>query len=536
MNYLALATQAYNNQDYQTSITYCVEILSKNQKDFKAWKLCAFALWEIGEKLKGIEYLEHSLCIFEDDISAWVSLAEMYRKVSKPQKSIEILSNLTPSASADLYFNLARAYTDVGGIPEAIKNYEEVLKISPTDLEAMYNLGNQYLQLQDICRAKEMFEKASKLGHQDSKINLAYIYCKNFEENKAIEIYKSLDEYQSKDAYFYFNYANALRYSLDFEESKKMYQKAISLTPDPIFFINYAYLLLSLGEYEEGFEYYQKRLMLENILPLGVDKNRTLRSYQKDIEQKDILIYHEQGLGDTLMFSRFIDKIIPLAKNVQILVQVELISLFSDRYGGLVREKTSEITPYDVALPFPSLPYVLGTQKDLPPICGTSAPSLKKIKKIGVFFTSYSMSSDSVDRSIAPQKLLECLKGFEIYSFQVEGIEKNICKQYDVVDLSSKITDFSSTLKYLKEMDLLITIDSAIAHLAGNYGIATIVLLPKRYDWRWGKLGQDNLIDGRFCPIQTPWYDCVAQIAQEKSGDWDSVLEIVKKYLNDRMM
>lgn len=536
MNYLTLATQAYNNQDYQTCITYCANILSKNQKDFQAWKLCAFALWGIGEKLKGIEYLEHSLCIFEDDISAWVSLAEMYRKVSKPQKSIEILLNFIPSTSADLYFNLARAYTDLGGISEAIKNYQEVLKISPTDVEAMHNLGNQYLQIKDIHQAKEMFEKASKLGHQNSKINLAFIHCKNFEENKAIEIYKSLNDAQSKNAYFYFNYANALRYSLDFEESKKMYQKAISLAPDPIFFINYAYLLLSLGEYEEGFKHYQKRLMLENILPLGVDKNRTLRSYQKDIDQKDILIYCEQGLGDTLMFSRFVDEAISVAKSVQILVQKDLVSIFSHRYGGLVREKTSQITPYDIALPFPSLPYVLGIEKDLPSISGTSPFQLKKVKKIGVFFTSYSGSDDSIDRSIPPEKLFEYLRGFELYSLQPEGGVENIYKQYDVIDLASCIIDFNSTLQHLKELDLLITIDSAIAHLAGNYGIATIVLLPKRYDWRWGKLGQDNLVDGKFCGIQSPWYDCVVGIAQEKSGDWDSVLEIIKEYLKNRMM
>lgn len=536
MNSLTLATKAYNNQDYQTCISYCAQILSNNQKDYQTWKLCAFALWEIGEKLKAIEYLEYSLCIFEDDISAWVTLAEMYRKVSNPQKSTEILSNFIPSTSADLYFNLARAYSDIGGIPEAIKNYQEVLKIAPTDLEAMYNLGNQYLQIKDIYKAKEMFEKASKMGHQNSKINLAYIYCKNFEENKAIQIYKNLSDFQSQNAYFYFNYANALWYSLDFEESKKMYQKAISLTPDPIFFINYAYLLLSLGEYKEGFEHYQKRLMLENILPLGVDKNRTLRSYQKDIKQQNILIYHEQGLGDSLMFSRFIDRIIPLAKNVQILVQPKLVSIFSDRYMGLVREKASQITPYDVALPLLSLPYILDIEKDLPSISGTSALQLKEIKKIGVFFTSYSMSNDSIDRSIDPQKLLECLKGFEIYSLQPEGVPKNICKQYNVVDLSSKIVDFSSTLQYLKGLDLLITIDSAIAHLAGNYGIATIVLLPKRYDWRWGKLGQDNLIDGKFCPICSPWYDCIVGIAQGKGGDWDSALEILKKYLSERIV
>lgn len=542
MNHSDAAIKAYNNQDYPTCITHCIEILSKNQKDFEVWKLCAFALWEMGEKLKAIEYLEHSLSIFSDDISAWISLAEMYRKIFQPQKSIEILSNLTPSSSPDLYFNLARAYSDVNATFEAIQCYEEVLKISPKDTQAMHNLGNQYLLIKDICHAKEMYQKASSLGYEDSAINLASVYCKNFEENKAIEIYKSLCHLKSQDAYFYFNYANALRYALDFKESKKMYQKAISISPEPIFFINYAYLLLSLGEYEEGFKHYEKRLMLENILPEGVDKNRILRPCDKDIKGKNILLYHEQGFGDTLMFSRFLDEAILLAKNVQILVQKELRSVFVARYGHLVVKE--HIDPYEIALPFPSLPFVLGVENipsipsipSVPSIFGTSPLELKKVQKVGVFFTSYSHSDDSIDRSIPPEKLFECLRDFEdleLYSFQVEGLAKNISEQYNVIDLSPKIADFASTLSYLKEIDLLITIDSAIAHLAGSYGIATIVLLPKRFDWRWGKLRGDR--DDKFDPVQSLWYDSLIFLSQEKNGDWDGVLTMLKKYLDERV-
>ncbi|MDO7253318.1 tetratricopeptide repeat protein [Helicobacter cappadocius] len=531
--YFDSAKKAYKNQDYKTCISHCIEILSQDERDFKAWKLCAFCLWEIGENLKAIEYLEHSLCIFEDDILAWVSLAEMYRKTHQPQKSIEILSRFIPSACADLYFNLARAYTDIENFSQAIKYYKEVLIISPNDVEAMYNLGNQFLRIKDIKNAKEIFEKASDLGHKDSKINLASIYCDMFEEQKALEIYRSLKKSTSENAHFYFNYANALKYALNFRESKKMYKKAISMTIDPAFLVNYAYLILSLGEYQEGFMSYQGRLLFENILPMGVDKKRVLLPFDREIGQKNILIYHEQGFGDTLMFSRFIDKLISLGKNVQILPQPELVSLFCDRWGERVKKHHREITSYDIAFSIPSLPYVLGEGLFELNLCNKVSPlCLKEINKIGVFFTSVSNSKDSMQRSIPPEKLLECLKRFEIYSLQPEGTAINVCKKFDAIDLSSKITDFKSTLKYLKKLDLLITIDSAIAHLAGSYGIPTIVLLPKRYDWRWGKLGQSNFKDGLFVGVRSNWYHCVIGIAQEENGDWNKVLEILKNFLN----
>ncbi|PAF54019.1 hypothetical protein BKH42_03370 [Helicobacter sp. 13S00482-2] len=534
--HLSSAKKAFKNQDYKACITHSLQTLSQNEKDFRAWKLCALSLWEMGKNLKAIEYLEHSLCIFEDDISTWVTLAEMYRKVNQPQKSIEILSNLIPSTNADLYFNLARAYTDVNNFSEAIRYYQEVLNISPKDVEAMYNLGNQFLIIKDTENAIKIFQKASELGYKNAKINLASIYCEMFEEEKALEIYKSLKMSKSKDAYYYFNYANALKYALLFKESKKMYKKAISMAPNPCFMINYAHLLLSIGEYDEGFMNYQARLFLENQLPYGVDKKLVIPTFDRDIKEKNILLYHEQGFGDTLMFSRFIDKLNLPAKNIQILPQPKLVSLFADRWGNRVRKNHLQITPYDVAIPLTSLPYILGSERlEINLLKGKSPLHISKVKKIGVFFTSFSHSQSSSDRSIAPERLFECLEGFEVYSLQPESTAKNICKKFGVIDLSTHITDFKSTLKYLEELDLLITIDSSIAHLAGSYGIPTIVLLPKRYDWRWGMLGQNSFKNGQFIGIQSHWYDCVLGIAQEKNEDWDEVLRTLRNYLSGVM-
>ncbi|PAF42913.1 tetratricopeptide repeat-containing glycosyltransferase family protein [Helicobacter sp. 11S03491-1] len=521
-NHFSAAIAAYQHQEYQECIIFCTKILTQNSSDFETWKLCAFALFALGKILKGIEYLEHALNICPDDLSGWVGLGEMYRQNHQPQKTIEILSSFLPSDFIHLHFNLARAYSDLEDVNQAIKHYKIVLDICPDDLEAMYNLGNQFLKISDFKSAIQEFQKASNLGHEDAKINLAYAYNAHFQEEKALEIYESLKISHSKDAYFYFNYANTLRYALRHEESKIMYQKAIALLDDPVFSLNYAYLLLSLGEYKEGFIYYQKRLLLPNVLPLNISHADSDKILLKD---KSILIYYEQGFGDSIMFARFLDKPGLIAKDIQILPQTPLFELFAWKWGVCVRENPSKITPYDIAISLPSLPYALGIHE-----VGLSQKSSQilplKIRKIGIFFSSHPDFMYSKDKSIPIKMLLECLEGFEVYSLQIEGIDERLCNQFGVVDLSPKIKNFKDTLRELKKLDLLISADSAIVHLAGSYHIPTIVLLHKRYDWRWGKLGQTGY-------IKSDWYESVIGLAQQEAKNWESVFENLKRYLKN---
>ncbi|PAF50557.1 tetratricopeptide repeat protein [Helicobacter sp. 13S00477-4] len=510
------AKNAYDKSNYKECISYCVQILSISPLDTQVWKLCAFALFSLGECKKAIEYLEYSLNLCED-VPSKIVLAEMYRRLNNPQKAIEILCGLKLKDNIDFHFNLARAYSDIGDFLKSIQHYSLVLEISPNDVEAMYNLGNQYIRIKDFTNAINLFQKAFDLGYENAGMQLASIYSKHFEEQKALKIYETISIQELKDPYFYFNYANTLRYALYFEESEEMYLKALSLCNDPIFYLNYAYLLLSLGRYKEGFTYYQKRLLLKNILPI-----EGLRVIQDiDYERKDVLVYYEQGFGDSLMFSRFLDKL--KVKNLQIYIQKPLFRIFSDKYKVNLRYSIDEITPYENAFSLLSLPAILNTSE-----VSLSAPESKnfQIKKIGIFFSSHPDFIYFEEKSIPVELLLHSLKGFEIYSLQPEGISREICRKFGVKDLSYKIKDFKDTFIELKKLDLLISIDSAIVHLAGMYNIPTIVLLHKRYDWRWGKLGQ-------IYPIKSDWYDSVLGIAQEQNGDWTGVLKILERHLRN---
>lgn len=519
-DYFLLAQDAFNSQDYQKCIAYCSEAILADSQDYKSWKLCAFSLYYLNNISKAIEYLEYSIEIFEDNDSK-VALAEMYRKNNQAQKAINILLDLLPSKNNDLYFNLARSYTDIKDYSNAIKYYKILLDFTPDDPQTLYNLGNISLEIGDFKRALEYYDKSSKLGFNDANINLAYTYNALYEEKKALKIYANIESIYSADPYFYFNYANSLKNNLEFEAAKKMYQKAIALKDDPIFSLNYSYLLLSLGEYQKGFEIYQKRLLFPNNLP--IPDTIPIASNINEIQNKNVLIYFEQGFGDNIMFSRFLEDLKGTIKSMQILVQPSLYEYFYNKYGECVKKNFKEVGLFDIAISMLSLPSLLKLKDiDLKPI---KKPIRKPIRKIGIYFSGNPDFIYAQDKSIKPEILLKTLKDFEIYSLQIEGIDKKLCEEFNVIDLSKKISNFSDTLRELKKLDLLISIDSAILHLAGMEGIDTIALLHKRYDWRWGRLGQIE--------FNSKWYPNITCIAQEKANDWKNVMKILKKRLKD---
>ncbi|PAF43221.1 tetratricopeptide repeat protein [Helicobacter sp. 11S02596-1] len=521
------AKNFYSQNRYQECIDCCIQILSYHPSDVKTWQLCAFALYALGQIDKAIEYLEHSLSLYNDDndkndISLQISLGEMYRKAGNPEKAIAILSSCLPSQNPDLHFNLARALSDGKNHAQAIKHYHAVLAINPNDPLAWHNLGNQLLELKDYQKACIAFKKSFEMGNENAGINLAGVYSALFEEKQALGIYESLWVKHSSDPYFCFNTANTLWATLDFDGAKDLYQKAISLLPDPIFYVNYAYLLLSLGEFEAGFRHYQKRLLLPNILPLPIDTALIC----EDFCDKNVLVYHEQGFGDSLMFARFLDMLTPQVKSLSIYPQKPLHKVFEQQWGKCVKQKQADIPSYERAFSLLSLPAMLGVRAVGLNRLERCCQKPKNIKKIGLFFSSNRDFVYFAEKSIPPKLLLKSLKGFDLYSLQPEGIDEGLCKQFGVKDLSHKIKNFDDTLTELKTLDLLVSVDSAIVHLAGMYQIPTIVLLHKKYDWRWGRLGQ-------VYPIKSPWYDSITGIAQERAGDWASVLEILREYLKN---
>ncbi|OBV29951.1 hypothetical protein BA723_03460 [Helicobacter sp. CLO-3] len=343
----------------------------------RVWFVCAMSLYYLGDTARAIEYLSYARDLAPRDEPIALNLAELLRLQGEPALAVQILSALLPSKNPDLYYNLACALNLLGEKAHAKSAYQEVLKLSPNDKDAAYNLANLCAQEGDTKQAIALYKRCDTL---QARFNLAHTYTLIDDMPRALALYKSLESsflprprapqeseeaynaYQDSRAEFYFNYANAARYAGHTREAERLYQTSYAITHNSAYVINYAYLLLSVGVFERGFSYYQERLHLPKA---AMDNSRFFDSprhialenpadIRERIKDARVLVFYEQGFGDSLMFGRFIDMLQCARKFV--FVQESLKSLFALRYEVVDRG----FDDFDYCLSLPSLPYVLG--------------------------------------------------------------------------------------------------------------------------------------------------------------------------------
>ena len=341
------------------------------------WFVCAMSLYYLGDTARAIEYLSYAQNLAPRDEPIALNLAELLRLQGEPALAVQILSALLPSKNPDLYYNLACALNLLGEKAHAKSAYQEVLRLSPNDKDAAYNLANLCAQEGDTKQAIALYKRCDTL---QARFNLAHTYTLIDDMPRALALYKSLESsflpcprapqeseeaynaYQDSRAEFYFNYANAARYAGHTREAERLYQTSYAITHNSAYVINYAYLLLSVGVFERGFSYYQERLHLPKA---AMDNSRFFDSprhialenpadIRERIKDARVLVFYEQGFGDSLMFGRFIDMLQCARKFV--FVQESLKSLFALRYEVVDRG----FDDFDYCLSLPSLPYVLG--------------------------------------------------------------------------------------------------------------------------------------------------------------------------------
>lgn len=259
--------------------------------------------------------------------------------------------------------------------------------------------------------------------------------------------------------------------------------------------------------------------------------SETLRAFESAgrdknmFKNKKVLIAQKQGYGDTIMYLRYLREFEALGADIALSVPKPLKRLLGEHFR-LVDESFKP----DYEIPFCSLPFYLGSTEIPAPFSFGNFKN-SSFKKIGIFWktTAHNAANQNafdngVDKSFELLPLLEILdKKAQIYSFQMDANdnEKALLKRFGVVDLAPNIKDFKDTLNEFSKIDLLITCDTAIAHLAGSAGLKTILLLPNNFDWRWG----------RFDAPKSPWYPQITCIASKKKNDFSFAFKKLKELL-----
>jgi tetratricopeptide (TPR) repeat protein len=478
---------------------------------------------------------------------------------------------------AEAHNNLGNVLKSQGLLGQAIAAYRRALEARPNYSDAWYNLGNTLLASRQPAEAESAFSRAllisprnaeahnnrgqalKELGRPDEALDAckkaialnpayagAYTNLGNIMQTaqrweEAIAAHRRALELQGDLVEAWSNLGNALMALNRTGEALAAYRSALRLRPDSAeIAYNECLVHLLQGEIPAAWEGYELRWGLGSLRRRPV-QTRPPWSGNEPLEGRSIVVFSEQGFGDTLQFARYIPLLAERGAAVHAVVQDPLKSLV-----GRIRGVRSVGTPGEpwpecdfhcplVSLPrafrtalasIPSgVPYVIARPDRIEAAAGWLAPAGSP--RVGVVWSGNPSHPNDRNRSLPVAALASVLtvSGRRWVSLQKElrPGEQEIIHAAGAVDLSGQLNDFEDTAGAISQLDLVITVDTAVAHLAGAMGVTTWILLPFAPDWRW-LLERDD----------SPWYPTARLFRQSKPGNWDSVLARVAGELKNR--
>ncbi|WP_448562211.1 tetratricopeptide repeat protein [Trichothermofontia sp.] len=377
-------------------------------------------------------------------------------------------------------------------------------------------------------------------------------YLKNKQWDAAITCFKKAIALQPNLPTVHYSLGWLYKQKLDLEWAEQYLRQAIALAPDLAeAHFTLGTTLLLRGDWLSGWEEYEwrfKTALFQKLSTAFLNVNKTCLTDRENIAGKRILICKEQGFGDQIQFFRYALLIGRLGGTAISVCSTELKSLFeraiyiveparADANIIVTDQPSIPISDFDEYISLMSLPKLFGTTPDsIPlPVPYLFAPEISSIHlkttsltlKIGIAWAGSSLNQENDKRSCTLTDLLSLLnlKNIDFYSLQV-GPEsqqlESLPPTVTVYDLSPQLQDFADTAAAIEQLDLVISVDTAVAHLTGAMAKPVWVLLAHLPDWRW-LLDRDD----------SPWYPTMRLFRQTKPGDWASVMQRVKTALQE---
>lgn len=424
-----------------------------------------------------------------------------------------------------------------GELNHALYLYQQILLRDPTCVTAYSNLGVIFSRNWDFDIAEGFFKQALDISPNDCAVlnNYSNSLQKQDRLEEAVDVCDQILQQDPTYRGAIHNKAIALRKLGRIDEALLLFKTLVKMEPnhaDANF--NIGFCLLCQGQWEQAWPSYEWRWRMKEsrgARPL------TDRPWQgEEIKDKVLLVYNEQGFGDTIQMLRYIPLLVERGAKVLVKCQPQMVDLVKTIGGDIdVAESVEELGDYDYQCPLFSLPYRYGTtQKTIPGhtpyLTVPPHETLPQIKKGGNFKVGFVWSTSQTNlitkaKSIPMEMLLPLLdtKGVSFYSLQVDHQKKELYRGEAIAklaDLSPHIKTFYETARLIQALDLVISVDTAVAHLAGALHKPVWNLLPHAPDWRWGLEG-----------TTTPWYPAMRLYRQLNRGDWTRVLESVKEDL-----
>jgi tetratricopeptide (TPR) repeat protein len=476
------ALQVQRSGDWAKAYALCEEILAQHPQHFGALNLLGLVALSVDQPSEALTLLDSALALYPDEPSALVNRGSALHKLGRREESIDA--------------------------------YRRATEVDPSFAHGWYNLGTT---LKELGRLEE------------AEVSLRACISAN-------------DNYRAG----HFNLANTLMELRRYDEAVFHYDRSVELDPsEPEAYKNRSFAHLMMGRFREGFDDFEWRWKTPPLDKAWRDRGCPQWDGSQSLRGKAILVHAEQGLGDTLQFCRYLMAVKDRgATQVVFEVQRPLFHLMRMVEGAdVVVPQGLPLPAHDFHIPLMSLPRALGTTPaTIPasvPYLGAPSGSAEGWRvrlpndsfNIGICWQG-SAKGMEVGKGIplAAFKSLSEVPGVRLFSLQKQGGEDDWRQAPEGMKVESFGPAFDSDIPFadtagvMCNLDLVVTTDTSVAHLAGGLGVPVWVALPHAADWRWGVSGST-----------TPWYPTMRLFRQTTRGNWDSCFLEITQTLEGHM-
>jgi tetratricopeptide (TPR) repeat protein len=497
-----------------------------------------------GELIEAQKLLEQILQTNPNHPQALHSLGLIAHQIGEQDLAHELIQKAIGADAhcPQFHYNLGVVLEALGKKQEALRSYDQAVLQKDDYLEAFNNAGNI---LQSLGRYSDAVEKYNKVlsikpDYVEVYHNMAVALSMMDKYDDAVRQCENAITLRPDYAQAYNTKACALQMLGRHLEAIDVYRKALKISPDyDDAHVNLAMALLLLGKFEQGWVHYRRRMNTTNIYcPHDIETSRWDGS---QFEGKKLLIWCEQGIGDAINFVRYLPRVKDKGGYVTLAVKKSLLRLFSklDGLDELV-QATKETTPtgrFDLHVPLMDLPLIFNTTVKTIDDCvpylfadSTEAQSWRtKLTgpefKVGIVWAGSSTHKNDRHRSCSLEHFLGLTQvpSVRLYALQ-KGPAANQLREIEdntlITNIADQFEDFADTAAAIENLDLVISVDTAVLHLAGAMGKPVWALLPFVPDFRW-------MLDR----TDTPWYPTMTLFRQNRLGGWDDVFERLTEQL-----
>jgi tetratricopeptide (TPR) repeat protein len=484
-------------------------ILDRDPQHFDALHLLGFLNYQLGRPAQALRYLASALKQDGHSPDLLSNYGLVLHALARNEEAISAYDSalaLDPD-NPDILNRLGVACLHLGRAEAALAAFDRVLSRDPAHIEAIGNRGNALLKLNRLDDAVASYDAALQAGGVSARLLT--------------------------------NRAHVLRRLDRVDEAVTDLRKARSLEP---VFAEAAFELglaqLALGDYENGWAHYERRWETGAFIGQRRSFKSPLWTGAQSPKDRTILLHAEQGFGDTIQFVRYAPLLAQRGARVVLEVQPELHRLLAQLSGvDRVVARGDKLPPFDLHCPLMSLPHAFKTTvASIPaqtPYLSIAHPERAKWAGVlpagkplvGICWAGEKSHRNDVNRSVPLASFAELWNGVDAHIVGLQYRPDDEARAFlracgNVTETSERLEDFVDTAALISCLDVVVTVDTAVAHLAGALSVPTIVMLPRSADFRWLRMRDDS-----------PWYPTVKLFRQPAHKDWDAVVAAVRQHL-----